>query len=196
MTTPSRPAAAPDIAGRLTALADWMEQRLDDADYDRQAVAESGVTQLRELAALAHDTAASPRRPAAPVRPGADDRTTAAVILRAVADLIDARPDIHLPSIRVHYIFGTAVADAAAVVADVAAALPCQWRADLDGASSGGWLDLEAQTGASALHGAEVMISAKAEALCVATGTKTVTTWEPQPIIAALAGPVPPGGAR
>ena len=63
MTTPSRPAAgaAPGI-GRLTALADWMEQRLDDADYDRQAVTESGITQLRELAALAHDAAARGRR--------------------------------------------------------------------------------------------------------------------------------------
>ena len=124
-------------------------------------------------------------------------RPAAAAILRAVADLIEARPDIPEPSIRVHYIFGAAVADAAAVVADVAAALPsCQWRADLDGASSRDWLTLEAQTGATALHGAEVTISAKAEALCVATGTKTVTTWEPQPVIAALAGPVPPGGAR
>jgi len=123
-------------------------------------------------------------------------RPAAAAILRAVADLIEARPDIGLPSIRVHYIFGAAVADAAAVVADVAAALPCQWRADLDGASSRDWLTLEAQTGATALHGAEVTISAKAEALCVATGTKTVTTWAPQPVIAALVSPVPPGGAR
>ena len=42
--------------------------------------------------------------------------------------------------------------------------------------------------------------SAKTEALCAARGTKTVTTsvtaWEPQPAIAALVGPVPPGGAR
>ena len=132
MTTPSRPAAGcPRHRRPLTALADWMEQRLDDADYDRHAVTESGVTQLRELAALARD-AASPRpAPAAP-QPGADDRTTAATILRAIAGLIETRPGIDLPSIRVHYIFGAHVADAAAVVAEVAAALPCQWRADMD----------------------------------------------------------------
>lgn len=40
-------------ADQLVALADWMDERLDAENYDRQAVAESGVTQLRELAALA-----------------------------------------------------------------------------------------------------------------------------------------------
>jgi hypothetical protein len=47
------------IVGRLIALADWMAERLDDEDYDRQAVAESGITQLREIAALAGNTTGS-----------------------------------------------------------------------------------------------------------------------------------------
>ena len=46
-------AGATPQADRLTALADWMEQRLDDEDYDQALLAESGITQLRELAALA-----------------------------------------------------------------------------------------------------------------------------------------------
>ena len=49
----AREAGTTPLADRLTALADWIDQRLDDENYDRQAVAESGVTQLRELAALA-----------------------------------------------------------------------------------------------------------------------------------------------
>ena len=43
------------LADQIKAIADWMEQRLDDEEYDRQALAESGVTQLRELAALARN---------------------------------------------------------------------------------------------------------------------------------------------
>lgn len=43
----------PAVADRLTAIADWIEERLGDEEYDRQAVAESGVVQLRELAMLA-----------------------------------------------------------------------------------------------------------------------------------------------
>ena len=44
------PSAA--LADQMAALADWIEQRLDDENYDRLAVAESGVSQLRELAAF------------------------------------------------------------------------------------------------------------------------------------------------
>ncbi len=155
MTTPSRPAAgaAPGITGRLTALADWMQQRLDDADYDRRAVTESGITQLRGLAALARDAATGSRRAPAAAQPGRGRRATAATILRAIASLIEETgPGIGLPSIRVHYIFGAHVADAAAMISQVAAALSCQWRADMDRAASSGrdWLELEAQTGADA----------------------------------------------
>ena len=40
-----------ELAAQIKTIADWMGERLADADYDRRAVAESGVTQLRELAA-------------------------------------------------------------------------------------------------------------------------------------------------
>ncbi|HUK73793.1 MAG TPA: hypothetical protein VLW50_34460 [Streptosporangiaceae bacterium] len=44
---------ASGTGARLNALAGWMEERLGDEEYDRQAVAESGVTQIREIARLA-----------------------------------------------------------------------------------------------------------------------------------------------
>jgi len=46
-------AAAVPLADRIAGLARWVEERLDDEEYDRQAVAESALVQLQELAALA-----------------------------------------------------------------------------------------------------------------------------------------------
>jgi hypothetical protein len=71
-------AGAVPLAGRLTALADWMEQRLDDEDYDRQAVAESALTQLRELAALARKPVPAPAMTLTPAQ--------LATVLTALAD--------------------------------------------------------------------------------------------------------------
>ena len=39
-----------ELAERLSAIADWMDERLDDEEYDRPAGCASGVMQLRELA--------------------------------------------------------------------------------------------------------------------------------------------------
>jgi hypothetical protein len=47
------PHTTDSIAHRLTALADWIGERLDNEEYGRQAVAESVVAQLREIAKLA-----------------------------------------------------------------------------------------------------------------------------------------------
>lgn len=115
--------------------------------------------------------------------------TTSADLLRAVADLIEARPDISGPHASVHFVLlGPAAASA---VADVAAALPCQWQAEI-ARNGDDWLHLQAAAG-----GAEVLISAKADAVCTATGTGTrtvtvtATTWEPQPVLAAVVGGAP-----
>jgi hypothetical protein len=116
--------------------------------------------------------------------------------LRAVADLIDDHPGLRLPSVSVHYILSTAESTPDQVTG-IAAALPCQWHADLDGASERGWVDLTATTGGpvASVHGMTVTISAKAEVACVPTGTKTVTTWAPQPALARLlAGDGTPAG--
>ena len=90
-----------------------------------------------------------------------------------------------LPSVSVHYILSGGEENAE-VVTGIAAALPCQWHADLDGASQRGWVNLEATTGGLSTHSTSVTISAKPGAVCVPTGTKTVTTWAPQPALARL----------
>ena len=57
------------------------------------------------------------------------DRAAAAAMLRAVADLIETRPDIPEPGSDISfYVHGEA---AAAAMAAIAAALPCQWRAEI-----------------------------------------------------------------
>ena len=166
-----------------------MEQRLDDEDYDRHAVTESGITQLRELAALAHDAAASTPRPVAP-QPGADNRATAAAILRAVADLIESRPDIPEPRSRVSfYLYGQ---DAPATMAAIATALPCQWQASISRSGEHEWLNLDSNApAANVTRGAQVHISAPAADACTASGAKTVTVWQPAPALAGLVGGLP-----
>ena len=41
------------LARRIEAIADWIDERLNSEGYDYELVAESGVTQLRELTARA-----------------------------------------------------------------------------------------------------------------------------------------------
>jgi hypothetical protein len=120
-----------------------------------------------------------------PARPLDPQRAAAAAILRAVADLIDDRPEFGLPSVHAHYILSRAE-ETPEVVTSIMTALPCQWHADLDEASKRGWVNLEATTGGSSVHSTSVTISAKPDAVCVPTGTKTVTTWAPQPALARL----------
>ena len=58
----------------------------------------------------------------------ADRRATAAAILRAVADLIETRPDLPEPGSDISfYLHGE---DAATAMAAIAAALPCGWQPD------------------------------------------------------------------
>jgi hypothetical protein len=122
-------------------------------------------------------------------------RADTAALLRAVADLIETRPDIPGPSTRVHFV--VIGADAAATVAAIAAALPCPWHAEIARNATLGndWLRLEARAG-----DAEVSVSAEADAVCTATGTATrtvpATVWEPQSAIAAVVGDALTGGQR
>ncbi len=126
----------------------------------------------------------------------ADRRAAAAAILRAVADLIEAREDIAEPSVSVHFILSAySTPDIPAAVTAIASALPCQWRARISPGSSGDWLDLSAATGKSGTRGTDVQVSARAEEVCTASGTKTVTTWAPRPAITRLLSGRPVEGA-
>jgi hypothetical protein len=108
-------------------------------------------------------------------------RADAATILRAVADLIDARPDIPVPGNDISfYLHGE---DAPAVMAAIAAALPCRWQAEISRGSGYEWLHLH--SGPYSTRGTRVSISAPAADACTAAGAKTVTVWQPA---AALAG--------
>lgn len=123
----------------------------------------------------------------APPEPTADsNRVTAAAILRAVADLIEARPDIQLPGSDIDfYVRGD---DAPAVMAAIASALPCdQWQASVSHSGEHEWLDLSSGR-ASALQGTRVRISAPTSDACAATGTKTVTVWRPAGALTGLLG--------
>ena len=68
-------------------------------------------------------------------------RTAAAAILRAVADLIETRPDIPEPGSSVSfYLYGP---DAPAAMAAIAAALPCEWQASIRRSGEHEWLNLD-----------------------------------------------------
>lgn len=109
-------------------------------------------------------------------------RADAAAILRAVADLIETRPDIPVPGTDVSfYVRGD---DAPATMAAIAAAVPCVWRAEVSRSGEYEWLYLRSGP-ASALRGTRVSISAPAADACTAAGAKTVTVWQPA---AALTG--------
>ena len=67
-------------------------------------------------------------------------RADAAAILRAVADLIETREDIQVPGSDISfYVHGE---DAPAAMAAIAAALPCQWQAEISRSGEYEWLNL------------------------------------------------------
>ncbi len=82
-------------------------------------------------------------------------RTAATAILRAVADLIETRPDIPVPGASIDfYLHGE---DAPATMAAIAAALPCQWRASVTRSGGYEWLNLRSDgLSASVSRGARV----------------------------------------
>ena len=103
-------------------------------------------------------------------------RADAAAILRAVADLIETHPDMPVPGADISfYVRGD---DVPAAMATIAAALPCQWQAEISRGSGYEWLNLRSGP-TSALRGTRVRISADAAAACTAAGAKTVTVWQP-----------------
>jgi hypothetical protein len=122
------------------------------------------------------------------------DRMAAAAMLRAVADLIESRPDIPEPGSDISfYVHG---AGTPATMAAIAAALPCQWRAEIRRSGQYEWLYLRsAAPVASVTRGTQVTISAPAADACTAAGAKTVTVWQPAPALAGLAGAGPVGEA-
>ena len=121
-------------------------------------------------------------------------RTAAAAMLRAVADLIESRPDIPEPGSDISfYVHGD---DAPATMAAIAAALPCTWRAEISRSGQYEWLYLRSATPlASVTRGTRVTISAPAADACTAAGAKTVTVWQPAAALAGLVGANPVGEA-
>jgi hypothetical protein len=118
--------------------------------------------------------------------PTADStRADAAAILRAVADLIEAREDIPVPGTDIRfYVRGD---DAPAVMTAIAAALPCRWRAEVSRGGEHEWLYL--RSGPEwALRGTRVDISAPAADVCTAAGAKTVTVWQPAAALTGFVG--------
>ena len=112
-------------------------------------------------------------------------RADAAAILRAVADLIETHEDIPVPSTGINfYVRGD---DAPATMAGIAAALPCQWRAEISRSGQYEWLYLRSGP-ASVLRGTRVDISAPAADACTAAGAKTVTVWQPAAALAGFVG--------
>lgn len=111
---------------------------------------------------------------------------TTAAMLRAVADLLETRPDLPDPGIRID--FYTHGPHAPATMTAIANALPCRWRAGISASNDGQWVDLDS-TGLDAdlLHGVRVRISAPARDACTPTGAKTVTTWQLTDALASLA---------
>ncbi len=126
---------------------------------------------------------------ASPVTAGAT-RTTAAAILRAVADLIEARPDIPVPGSNISfYLRGQ---DAPALMAAIASALPCEWQASTSRSGEYEWLTLDSSPPRpSALSGARVTVMAPAADTCVQAGARTVMVWRPAAALAGLLGTEP-----
>ena len=79
-------------------------------------------------------------------------RADAAAILRAVAGLIETREDIPVPGSDISfYVRGD---DAPAAMAAIAAALPCQWQAEISRGGEYEWLNLRSGP-ASLLRGTQ-----------------------------------------
>jgi hypothetical protein len=112
-------------------------------------------------------------------------RANTAAILRAVAGLIETREDIPVPGTDVSfYVRG---ADTPGIMAAIAAALPCQWQAEISRSAEYEWLNLRSNP-ASVLHGTRVSISAPAADACTAAGAKTVAVWRPADALTGLLG--------
>lgn len=116
--------------------------------------------------------------------------TTTADIMRAAADLIETRPDIPVPGSDISfYVRGD---DAPATMAAIAAALPCQWQAEISRSGEYEWLRL--RTGPAPVpRGTRVSISAPAADACTAAGAKTVTVWQPASALSGFLGSEPVG---
>ncbi len=119
-------------------------------------------------------------------------RTAAAAILRAVADLIETRPDIPEPGSSVSfYLYGP---DAPATMAAIAAALPCEWQASIHRSGEHEWLNLDSNAPVTSVtRGARVSISAPVADVCTASGARTVTVWRPADALTGLVGREPLG---
>ena len=119
-------------------------------------------------------------------------RTAAAAILRAVADLIENRPDIPEPGAHISfYLYGQ---DAPATMAAIASALPCGWQASISRSGEHEWLSLHSDgPAASVTRGARVTISAPAADTCIQAGAKTVTVWQPAAALTGVLGSEPVG---
>jgi hypothetical protein len=116
-------------------------------------------------------------------------RTDAAAILRAVADLIETRPDIPVPGSDISfYLRGE---DTPATMAAIASALPCDWQASIS-RGSGEWLNLRSGP-LAVIHGTCVRISAPAADACTPAGAKTVTVWQPADALTGFLGSEPIG---
>ncbi len=117
-------------------------------------------------------------------------RTDAAAILRAVADLIETRPDIPVPGSDISfYVRGE---DTPATMAAIASALPCDWQASISRGSEHEWLNLRSGP-LAVIHGTCVRISAPAADACTPAGAKTVTVWQPADALTGLVGSEPVG---
>src|SRR5260370_40525380 len=106
-------------------------------------------------------------------------RQEAAAILRAVADLIEARPDLPEPTAKIHFFVSEyRCADVPAGLAAITTALPGPWQARISHTAGGAdWLDLRAAAaGSSVTTGTTVEGSTPASEACAPSGTRTVTT--------------------
>jgi hypothetical protein len=112
-------------------------------------------------------------------------RTRLAATLRAVADLIDAHPELPAPTGQISYYVNSKHPDVPAAITAIVSGLPGSWKSAIRNSSSGEytWLDFDLTPGC----GVDVKVSAQAKDACTESGTRTVTTWVPLPEIAALA---------
>jgi hypothetical protein len=112
-------------------------------------------------------------------------RARLVAILRAVADLTEARPDLPAPRGSLSFFVASKHPDVPAALRDIVTAIPGPWKSAISRSSSGEyeWLDFDL----SPASGIDVKVSASAKDACTESGTRTVTTWEPLPEIAALA---------
>jgi hypothetical protein len=121
-------------------------------------------------------------------------RTDAAKILRALADLIDAEPGIRLPDTSISFYLNGE--NAAATMAAIAAALPCEWRAGISHSSGSDYEWLDVRSGPDYVGpggGIQVRISAPTADVCAPAGTqtRTVTLWRPAAALTGLVGTEP-----